>query len=90
MSEISRWLTTFLLNAVWQITAITMLAFVCVKLLRRMPSRYAPSDKSLLESADGKDGDSGDSAAKNLCSENHTNPLTPTGLLMEGDFAQNL
>lgn len=41
MSEISRWLITFLLNGVWQITAITVLAILCARLLRRMPSRYA-------------------------------------------------
>lgn len=40
MSEISRWLTTFVLNAIWQITAITIFAFVSAKLLQRMPSRY--------------------------------------------------
>jgi beta-lactamase regulating signal transducer with metallopeptidase domain len=40
MVETSRWLTTFLLNAVWQITAITLLALVCERLLRRMSSRY--------------------------------------------------
>lgn len=38
---ISLWLTTFLLNAVWQITTITLLAFLCAKLLRRLPSRHA-------------------------------------------------
>jgi beta-lactamase regulating signal transducer with metallopeptidase domain len=41
MSEISHWLTTFLLNAAWQITAMTAVAMLCVKLLHRMPSRYA-------------------------------------------------
>ena len=41
MGEISRWLTTFLLNAVWQITAITLFALLCERLLRRLPSRYA-------------------------------------------------
>jgi beta-lactamase regulating signal transducer with metallopeptidase domain len=41
MNDISRWLTTFLVNAIWQITAITIFAFVCAKLLRRMPSRFA-------------------------------------------------
>jgi bla regulator protein blaR1 len=37
---ISFWLTTFLLNAVWQITAIALLAFASARLLRRLPSRY--------------------------------------------------
>ena len=41
MSDIRQWSTTFLLNGIWQITAITMLAFVSAKLLSRMPSRYA-------------------------------------------------
>jgi bla regulator protein blaR1 len=41
MGEISRWLVTFLLNSVWQITAITAIALLCTKLLHRMPSRYA-------------------------------------------------
>jgi beta-lactamase regulating signal transducer with metallopeptidase domain len=41
MNDISRWLATFLLNAIWQITAIAIFAFVCAKLLHRMPSRYA-------------------------------------------------
>jgi len=35
----------------------------------------------LINDCGWKDGDSGDSAAKNL--------LTPTGLLMEGDYAQS-
>jgi hypothetical protein len=34
-----------------------------------------------------KGGDSGDSAEKQSCStKNHGTDLTPTGLLMEGDF----
>ena len=41
MSDISRWLITFLLNAVWQITATAALAALCAKLLQPMPSRYA-------------------------------------------------
>ena len=41
MSDIRQWGTTFLLNGIWQITAITILAFVSAKLLSRMPSRYA-------------------------------------------------
>ena len=40
MGEISRLLTTLLLNALWQITAIAALAILCSRLLRRMPSRY--------------------------------------------------
>jgi beta-lactamase regulating signal transducer with metallopeptidase domain len=40
MGEISRLLTTVLLNALWQITAIAALAILCARLLRRMPSRY--------------------------------------------------
>jgi len=40
MSEASRWLTTFFLNAIWQITAITLFALLCDRLLQRMPSRY--------------------------------------------------
>ena len=34
MPEISRWLVTFLLNALWQITAIALLAALCARLLR--------------------------------------------------------
>ncbi len=41
MNDISRWIATFLLNAIWQITAIAIVALACTKLLRRMPSRYA-------------------------------------------------
>ena len=41
MNETSRLLTTFLLNALWQITIIAALAVLTSKLLRRMPSRYA-------------------------------------------------
>lgn len=37
---ISVWLTTFLLNAVWQITAIALLASASAKLLLRLPSRH--------------------------------------------------
>ena len=29
MSDISRWLGTFVLNALWQITAICLLIFLC-------------------------------------------------------------
>lgn len=41
MTDIRQWGITFLLNGIWQITAITILAFVSAKLLSRMPSRYA-------------------------------------------------
>jgi beta-lactamase regulating signal transducer with metallopeptidase domain len=40
MEETSQLVATFILNAVWQITAITALALLCTKLLRRAPSRY--------------------------------------------------
>src|SRR5215831_18987577 len=40
MSETSRWLTTFFLNAIWQITTLALLALLCERLLHRMPSRY--------------------------------------------------
>ena len=41
MAETSQLVATFILNAIWQITAITALAFLCTKLLHRAPSRFA-------------------------------------------------
>ena len=41
MAEISQLLATFILNAIWQITAITALAHLCTKLLHRAPSRFS-------------------------------------------------
>jgi beta-lactamase regulating signal transducer with metallopeptidase domain len=41
MAEASQLLATFILNAIWQITAITALAFLCTKLLLRAPSRFS-------------------------------------------------
>jgi bla regulator protein blaR1 len=41
MEEISQVLVTFVLNALWQVTAITALALFCTRLLNRMPSRFA-------------------------------------------------
>jgi len=41
MGETSQLLMTFILNALWQISAITAVALVCTKLLYRMPSRYS-------------------------------------------------
>lgn len=41
MGEISHFLMTFVLNALWQVTAIAALALVCTRLLQRMPSRFA-------------------------------------------------
>jgi len=41
MGEISHFLVTFVLNALWQVTAIAALALVCTRLLHRMPSRFA-------------------------------------------------
>jgi beta-lactamase regulating signal transducer with metallopeptidase domain len=41
MAEISQLVATFILNAIWQITAITALAFLCTKLLQRAPSRFS-------------------------------------------------
>src|SRR5215469_2192088 len=40
MSDVSQAVTVFLLNGIWQITAITLLALGSAKLLRRMPARY--------------------------------------------------
>ena len=41
MAETSRLVATFILNAIWQITAITALALLCTKLLHRAPSRFS-------------------------------------------------
>jgi beta-lactamase regulating signal transducer with metallopeptidase domain len=41
MAETSQLVATFILNAIWQITAIAALAFLCTKLLHRAPSRFA-------------------------------------------------
>jgi beta-lactamase regulating signal transducer with metallopeptidase domain len=41
MAEISRLVATFSLNAMWQITAITALAFLCTKLFHSAPSRIS-------------------------------------------------
>lgn len=41
MAETSRLVATFVLNAIWQITAITALALLCAKLLHRAPSRFS-------------------------------------------------
>jgi beta-lactamase regulating signal transducer with metallopeptidase domain len=41
MAETSRLVATFILNAIWQITAITALALSCTKLLHRAPSRFS-------------------------------------------------
>ena len=41
MAETSHLLATFILNATWQITAITALALLCTKLLLRAPSRFS-------------------------------------------------
>lgn len=41
MAETSQLLATFILNAIWQITAITALAHLCTKLLHRAPSRFS-------------------------------------------------
>src|SRR6266849_3612804 len=45
--------------------------------------------KALIEECGWKGGDSGDSAGKKQCDQHVPKriPLTPTGLLMEGDFA---
>jgi len=40
MAETSHLVATFILNALWQITAITALALFCTKLLHRAPSRF--------------------------------------------------
>lgn len=40
MSAVSNWLATCVLNAAWQITAITLVAMIGARLLRRAPSRY--------------------------------------------------
>ncbi len=41
MAEISQLLATFILNSIWQMIAITALALLCTKLLRRAPSRFS-------------------------------------------------
>ena len=41
MAETSQLIATFILNAIWQITAITALALLCTKLLHRAPSRFS-------------------------------------------------
>lgn len=41
MAQISQMVATFILNAIWQITAITALALLCTRLLRRAPSRFS-------------------------------------------------
>jgi len=41
MAEISQLVATFIVNAIWQITAISVLALLCTKLLHRAPSRFS-------------------------------------------------
>lgn len=41
MAETSQLVATFILNSIWQITAITALALLCTKLLHRAPSRFS-------------------------------------------------
>ena len=41
MAQTSQLVATFILNATWQITAITALAVLCTKLLRKAPSRLS-------------------------------------------------
>src|ERR1700758_1625980 len=41
MAQTSQLVATFLLNATWQITAITALAHLCTKLLHKAPSRFS-------------------------------------------------
>jgi len=41
MEETSQLVAAFSLNAIWQITAITALAFLCTKLLHRAPSQFS-------------------------------------------------
>ena len=41
MAEASQLFATLVLNAIWQITAITALALLCTKLLHRGPSRFS-------------------------------------------------
>jgi beta-lactamase regulating signal transducer with metallopeptidase domain len=40
MSAMSNWLASFVLNAAWQIAAITLIAVLSARLLRGAPSRY--------------------------------------------------
>lgn len=41
MAETNHLLSTFILNAIWQITAITALAFLCTKVVHTAPSRFS-------------------------------------------------
>jgi len=41
MAQTSQLVATFILNATWQITAITALAVLCTKLLHKAPSRFS-------------------------------------------------
>ena len=41
MAQTIQIVATFVLNATWQITAITALAFLCTKLLHKAPSRFS-------------------------------------------------
>lgn len=41
MAETRQLVATFILNAIWQITAIAALTFLCARLLHRAPSRFA-------------------------------------------------
>jgi len=41
MAQTSQLVATLILNAIWQITAITALALLCTKLLHRAPSRFS-------------------------------------------------
>src|SRR5215475_1194200 len=41
MAEASQLVATFILNSIWQMTAITALALLCTKVLHRAPSRFA-------------------------------------------------
>jgi hypothetical protein len=53
-------------------------------------TQLAPSEKSLIESADGRVATVVTRREKNLVQrKNKRTHLTPTGLLMEGDYTQN-
>ena len=41
MAQTSQLVATFILNATWQITAITALALLCTKLMHKAPSRFS-------------------------------------------------
>ena len=41
MAGVSQLVATFILNAIWQMAAITALAFLCTKLMHRAPSRFS-------------------------------------------------